>query len=289
VPAPAASLFGRVEAARSRRTDRPLRGRQNEIDDLLHLGDVAPGLARLPRPSRDRSLRLVEDGAEGRTQGMDVGARYAAALQADEVEPGQLGVRADGNAVGNDVRVAAGNTAEHRTAPDAAELLHRREPAQNDAVADIDMAAQLGAVGESHIIPDPAIVADVAVGHEEAARPDFGDAVALGAAQAEGNAFADHGVLADDKARACRIVAADLRFAAQHGIGMNNATRADHRAAHDDRMRYQPHPVAQPHIASDNAEWADLDARSQRGAVFNDCGWMNRHLRRHLCRPGSWR
>ena len=83
---------------------------------------------------------------------------------------------------------------------------------------------------------DGAVVADMAVRHEVSARADLGEVVPLPAAQAEGDALADHTVFADGEARTGRVVAANLRFPAEHDLRMDDAACPDFGLATDHDM-----------------------------------------------------
>ena len=78
----------------------------------------------------------------------------AAALQPDEVEPGEVRPLADDRAVGDDVGDHAGQAADHRAAAEAHELVHRREAAEDHVVLDDAVAAEGGVVGHDHVVAD---------------------------------------------------------------------------------------------------------------------------------------
>src|SRR5205807_3933380 len=80
------------------------------------------------------------------------------------------------------------------------ELMHRREPADHDPVADLAVAAEGGAVREGDVGADAAVVPDMAVRHEEAAVAHGGDAAAVLGAAVHGDAFTQIAVDADDEA-----------------------------------------------------------------------------------------
>ena len=61
----------------------------------------------------------------------------AAPLQPDQIEAGQFGMIAKRHGIGNHVAIDAGQAADHGALADAAELLHRRQAAEDHAVADL--------------------------------------------------------------------------------------------------------------------------------------------------------
>ena len=92
---------------------------------------------------------------------MDGLAWNVAALETHQVEAVQRRATVDCHAVGNHIARNAGNAADESVFADAAELRHRRSAADDDAVADFDVTTQLHAVGESHVVANLAIMADV--------------------------------------------------------------------------------------------------------------------------------
>ena len=56
---------------------------------------------------------------------------------------------------------------------------------------------------------------------------------------------------------------------------MHHGARADAGDAGDRDMGEQPHALVQRDAGADMAEGADLDARAERGAVFNQGGGMD--------------
>src|SRR5207249_49511 len=102
----------------------------------------------------------VEDEAVGRAQGGYVGLGHAAALQADDVEPGQAGSRSGGERERDDVHRDAGHAPDHRQAADSRILVDRRQAADHDVVGDRHVAAERRAVAELHLRPDGGIGAD---------------------------------------------------------------------------------------------------------------------------------
>ena len=81
------------------------------------------------------------------------------------------------------------------------------------------MAAQRHRIGEGDIVADMAVMPDMGIGHEIAARADAGDAAALAAAHIHRHHFAQHAIGADLEPAFGEIIAADLAFAAQRRTG----------------------------------------------------------------------
>ena len=74
--------------------------------------------------------------------------------------------------------------------------MHRREPADDRVIADLDMAGERAVVGKDHVVADHAVVRDVAVGEEVSAAADARDRARRGAAM-HGDEFAEGIVVAD--------------------------------------------------------------------------------------------
>ena len=118
----------------------------------------------------------------GAAQVVDVVAREAAPLQADDVEAGQVRAIAERHAVGDEIVLEPRHAADEGVRADARELDDRRAAADDGEVADGAMAGQHDVVGEDDAVADAAVVADVAVGEERAAVADRRDqAAAVGA------------------------------------------------------------------------------------------------------------
>ena len=134
----------------------------------------------------------------------------------------------------------------------------------HDAVVDLDVAAQGGRVDQDDLVPDPAVVGDVGVGHEIAVVADPGQAAALDRPPVDGDEFAedvpvadpDPGLLAlvadvlglgpDRGERGEPVVGADLGPAADEDVGLEDRVRADRDILADDAARADPDALVQP-------------------------------------------
>src|SRR5579862_6207530 len=102
------------------------------------------------------------------------------------------------------------------------------------------MSAERGAVCENHVVADPAVMADMAVRHEEAPIADLGDVAAGLGAEAHGYALANVAIGADHEPRGLAAVARRLRHRAQRGERMDHGARPDGGAAGDVDMGNEP-------------------------------------------------
>src|SRR5258707_7623477 len=98
-----------------------------------------------------------------------------AAFHADGVEAGESSVMATRKAKRDHIAAHAGESAYHHLRPDPAELMHGRQAADENKVADLGVAAQRRRRGKDDVIPYHAVVTHVAAIHEIAAIPDAGN------------------------------------------------------------------------------------------------------------------
>src|SRR5207244_10452279 len=94
------------------------------------------------------------------------------AFHADDVEALERGILAVDEAERNDVAAHAREAADHHLRPDPRELVHGRQTADIDEVADLAVSAERRRCGEDRIIADRAVMTDMAVVHEKPAVAD---------------------------------------------------------------------------------------------------------------------
>src|SRR5262249_60377376 len=109
---------------------------------------------------------------------------------------------------------------------DAAELMHGRQSADEDMVADGAMAAEGRAVGEHHLGSDATVMAHVAVGHVEPALAYLSDAAAVLRADVHRDALADVAARADHEPRRAAAVPDGLRRRSGGGEQRDRRLRA---------------------------------------------------------------
>src|SRR6185312_4925741 len=109
-----------------------------DILNRLHPGEA---VGNPVDPLAEGSSRS-EEHLEGAAQLLDLLAREAAALHADDVEAGEPRPVAHHRAVGDDVALDAGHAADHCVLADADELMHGAEAAEDGIVADHDVTAE---------------------------------------------------------------------------------------------------------------------------------------------------
>src|SRR5947209_8037609 len=120
-------------------------------------------------------------------------------------------------------------------------------------VADDAMTGQRSAICEDHVIADAAVMADMAIGHEEAPIADLGDPAAGIGADVHGDPFANVAVGADHEPGGLTAVARRLWRPADRGERMNHGARADGRAPRDVDMGDEPAAGPDHDIGPDDA------------------------------------
>src|SRR5450756_914187 len=95
-----------------------------------------------------------------------------AAFHADDVEARQCRIRAARKRKRDHVAAHPGKRTDHHLRPHPAELMHRRQAADENMIADLDMAAERGRGRKDDVVADDAVVADMAAIHEITAIAD---------------------------------------------------------------------------------------------------------------------
>src|SRR4029078_367445 len=103
---------------------------------------------------------------------MDLIAGKAVALEADDVEPRQIGAVAEHHAEGNDLLLPPGHAPDKPIGADAHELMHRAQAAENGVVADGDVARERGVVDENDVVADLAVMGNMRPYHQQTVRTD---------------------------------------------------------------------------------------------------------------------
>ena len=111
-------------------------------------------------------------------------------------------------------------------------------------IVDVDVSAQQRAVGDDDVVAQLAIVGHVAAGHEEVVVADAGDAVFLFRGAVDRDALADDVIVADDHLGFAAAVADVLRLAADDHAGIDVVALADGDVAHQGDAVFQPRAAA---------------------------------------------
>ena len=96
-----------------------------------------------------------------------------------------------------DILGYSAHTAGHGVPPDAAELVHGCQAADNGPVFHDDMACQGSHIRHDHVVAHDTVVGDMGIGHHQYIVADTG-LVAFPAGTAHGNTFAEHAPVADN-------------------------------------------------------------------------------------------
>ena len=135
-----------------------------EVDEVLDFGELGQVGFELGEGVGDGEA-LAEEDLVGLAHGGLGLLGDAVAFHPDFVDGAGLGRVAVGDHEGRDVLHDLGAAADHGELPDAAELVHGRESADDGVVADGHMAGEGGHVGHDDVAAELAVVRDVAVGY----------------------------------------------------------------------------------------------------------------------------
>ena len=103
----------------------------------------------------------------------------------------------------NDVGADPRHSPDHDLRSDPGELMNRRQPTDEDVVADLAVSAERGRGGKDHVIADDPVVADMAAIHEVAAIPNARHPTASDGTGIHGALFANNAAFSDFQA--CQV------------------------------------------------------------------------------------
>ncbi len=159
--------------------------------------------------------------------------------------------------------------------PQAQELAHHGEAAQDHPVIHMHMTCQLGVVGKNGVAADLAIVRQVHISHEQVVVADARDAATGDRARIEGTELADGIAIADDQLRGLTRVLLVLRGSAQRGVVVDGVVAANRGVAFDHAVRAHRGAFTDLHVRTDDAVRADRDRRMQLRSGFDQGAGMN--------------
>ncbi len=148
-----------------------------------------------------------------------------------------------------------------------------RQSADDGEVLHMDVAGQIGRIGHDDVIPQLAVVGDMAVGHQQVVIADEGDADVGCGRPVDRDILPDRVVVADDDPRRLPPVFQVLRGAAEGGELGDAASLADVGVALDDHMGADDRVFPDMAIGTDDAVRSDLDPFGKRRVRGDDrCG-----------------
>ena len=139
--------------------------------------------------------------------------------------------------------------------------MYGRQSTQDREIADLDVPAQGGHIGQDDLIADAAIVRHVRIGHQEIVVADARHAVAVHGAAVHRDAFTNDIAVADLEPGWLPLVLFVLGRVAQRGELEDLVVRTDSSGSVDDDVRSDPGARSDGDIRSDDAEGADLHVR----------------------------
>ncbi len=234
----------------------------DERDDVLDRGNAAKAFSGFGDPIAQCSIGKEQE-LIGVAQPLEVFAAEAAALHADDVEPGEAGAVAHDLAIGDDVALHTGHAADHRMLADPDKLMNGAQPAEHGVVLDDDVAGKGRIVRHDHMVGDLTIMGDMGADHEQAVVANPGDHPAAGRSGVHRHIFADPIAAADDQCRRFAAIFEILRLEPDRGERKNARSLADCRMPVDDHVRTKAHPGAEGHMLADDAIRADRNVLGQ--------------------------
>ncbi len=153
---------------------------------------------------------------------------------------------------------------------DPTELRDARVSAEIGVISHLHMPGDGRVVRHDHVIADDAVVAHVNVRHQQAMVADDGRTEILHHAAVNGDALADHVVVADLQRGGLPVIRHGRRILAHRGELVNLVVAADSGRPPDDHMRRDPAAVADHHVRADERPRADRDVFPDDGRRVDD-------------------
>lgn len=196
-------------------------------------------------------------------------------LQADDIQPREVGSVAEDAAERNDVAFNPRHAADHCRASDSHELMDRGAAADDRVIADADMTAHQNVVGDRNVIAQRAIVRHVRHRHDHAIRSNRGHALAGRGAAMNGAMLSYLGSRADLATCRFALVFKILRRHADRAKGKQFCIRPDPRMSIDRDVGDEFDPILQHDVGANGAEWPDGYADAQLGGQADHGGGMD--------------
>src|SRR6185437_109330 len=169
------------------------------VDEIAERANVFSGFGLFGERGA-RFIQLLVGHVKGTVRALDGANALAvepAPLQAFRVHAARHRELAGDIDEGRHVTVDRREHRGERVRADLAELVHARESAQHNVVADFDMARERGIVGEDGVAADVAVVRNVRVGHDPVVVADAGGVAAFGGAAVDRDEFMEGVAVAD--------------------------------------------------------------------------------------------
>src|SRR6266403_1380257 len=264
-------MFG---AAVSRKAQRTMLAVGDEGQNFRDRGILGRQRLHLAQPFGENAWSvkqlLIERPYDGQTF-----ARELATLHADDVETLEAGILAVDEAERDHVAADAADAADHHLRPDPGELMHCGQPAYENKIADLAVAAERGRGRKDNVIADFAVMTDMAAVHEISAITDASNAASTDGAGVHGHLFPDGAGPADLKPGEFAAIAQRLRRRAERNKWINRAAVADRGLRRDVHVRDQLAVRADDDVRADDAVGTDRCALADHSAILYPRGGID--------------
>ena len=199
----------------------------------------------------------------------------ATAPQAHAVQPPHPARMAFHQAIGGNIPVDAGHPAHHRHPTDVNELVNAQTATHHRTVFDHHVARHLNGIGHHDVVAEIAVVAQMAIGHQQVAVADAGHLALFGGA-VDRHAFPQRVSITDQHlgvgtavleilrrkpeagAWVHLVVTAQGQPTIQHGMGTDPGVLSDHHLRADHRTRADDHTGGQLGLRVHHRRGVDL-------------------------------
>jgi hypothetical protein len=161
---------------------------------------------------------------------------------------------------------------------DVTELVHTGEASKDRIFADVNMTAQLHAIGKNRVVSHLTVVSHVHVRHHPVGIADACYAGILDGSAIERAKLADGIVITDFESCCFATIFLVLGYLAQRDILEDAVAGADAGVPGNHRVRPDPAPRTNHDVRSDDAVGSDLHIRRELRARINNGGGMDVHV-----------
>lgn len=143
----------------------------DELYDLPDIGICLEILLQFLDPLLQRAV-FTKELIDRLLHGLDLASREPAAFQSNKIEAGEVSSIAFNATKRNDIAFDTRRAANHCKGTNTDELVHRREPADNDMITHPHVPAEGCVIGHDNMAPNQTVMRDVRSDHKQGVIPD---------------------------------------------------------------------------------------------------------------------